>query len=50
MPAGKERSPDDTDTGEPSSLPRRLAWFVALWAGGVLALGAVGLLIRSVLL
>ena len=28
----------------------RLLWFVALWLAGVAALGAVGLLIRSVLL
>lgn len=27
----------------------RLLWFVALWAGGVAALGAIGLLIRLVL-
>lgn len=25
---------------------RRLIWFAALWAGGVLALGAVALVIR----
>jgi hypothetical protein len=28
---------------------KRLGWFVLLWAGGVVALGAVGLLIRWVL-
>jgi len=28
---------------------RRLLWFVALWAGGVAALGLVSLLIRGVL-
>jgi hypothetical protein len=25
---------------------RRLAWFIALWLGGLLAVGAVALLIR----
>jgi Protein of unknown function (DUF2474) len=34
----------------PSPLWQRLLWFVALWIVGVAALGAVGLLIRSVLL
>jgi len=29
---------------------RRLAWFVALWAAGVAAVGAVAYLIRLVLL
>lgn len=28
---------------------RRLLWFAALWAGGVLAVGSVGLAIRLVL-
>lgn len=28
---------------------QRLLWFVALWAGGVAAVGVVGLLIRLVL-
>jgi hypothetical protein len=28
---------------------RQLLWFVGLWAAGVAALGAVGLLIRAVL-
>jgi len=28
---------------------RRLLWFVALWAAGVLTLGAVGYLIKLVL-
>ncbi|QJE01631.1 DUF2474 family protein [Massilia forsythiae] len=28
------------------SWPRRIAWLVALWLGGVLALGAVALLLR----
>ena len=28
---------------------RRLGWFVALWAAGVAAVGAVGLAIRAVL-
>ncbi len=30
-------------------LRQRLLWFVALWLAGVLAVGAVALLIRSVL-
>jgi hypothetical protein len=29
---------------------KRLAWFVALWAAGVAAVGAVAMLIRAVLL
>jgi hypothetical protein len=33
-----------------ASLGRRLAWFVALWVAGVLAVGAVAWLIRAVLL
>ncbi len=28
---------------------RRLAWFVALWAAGVAAVAAVGLMIRAVM-
>ena len=35
---------------EKRALAVRLAWFVALWLLGVLALGAVGLLIRTALL
>jgi hypothetical protein len=35
---------------QPGSLPRRLAWFVGLWAAGVAVVGAVGLLLRSWLL
>jgi hypothetical protein len=31
-------------------LGRRLAWFVALWAAGVLSVGAVAWVIRAVLL
>lgn len=31
----------------PVPLPRRLAWFVGLWAAGVAVVGAVGLLIRT---
>jgi hypothetical protein len=31
-------------------LSRRLLWFAALWLAGVLAVAAVGLLIRTVLL
>lgn len=30
-------------------MPRRLAWFVGLWAAGVLAVGLVGLLIKLAL-
>jgi hypothetical protein len=32
-----------------SSLPRRLVWFVGLWAAGVAAILAVGLLIKLAL-
>ena len=32
-----------------SSLPRRLAWFVGLWAAGVAVILAVGLLIKLAL-
>jgi hypothetical protein len=35
--------------GQPRGLGVRLLWFAALWLGGVLAVGAVALLIRSVL-
>jgi len=31
------------------SLPRRLLWFAALWAAGVLAVAAAGLLIKLAL-
>ncbi|HEY9536635.1 MAG TPA: DUF2474 family protein [Kiloniellaceae bacterium] len=31
------------------SLPRRLLWFAGLWAAGVLAVAAVGLLIKLAL-
>ena len=34
----------------PGSLTRRLAWFVALWAAGVLAVGGIAWLIRLALL
>ena len=32
-----------------ASLPRRLLWFVALWAAGVLAVGLVGYAIKLAL-
>lgn len=32
--------------GEPPSAWRRFAWFVAIWAGGVVALGAAAWLFR----
>ena len=32
--------------GEPPSAWRRLAWVVAIWAGGVVALGAAAWLFR----
>jgi len=32
-----------------ASLPKRLLWFVALWAAGVLSVGAVAWLIRLAL-
>lgn len=28
---------------------RKLLWFVALWAGGVVALGIVGLVLRALI-
>lgn len=31
---------------EPGSLPKRLVWFVGLWAAGVAAVGSVAYLIR----
>ncbi|SJZ96116.1 DUF2474 family protein [Consotaella salsifontis] len=34
----------------PASLWRRLGWFAALWAGGVLAVGSVAYLIRLMIL
>lgn len=37
-------------TDRPPLLWRRLLWFVGLWLGGVLAVGAVSLLIRTWLL
>ena len=30
-------------------MPRQLAWFVGLWAAGVLAIGLVGLMIKLAL-
>lgn len=36
--------------GNQHGLAVRLLWFAALWLGGVIAVGAVALLIRSVLL
>ena len=38
----------NTERNEPS-LHRQLLWFVALWAGGVLALAAIGAVIRALL-
>jgi hypothetical protein len=35
--------------GDRRRLAVRLVWFVGLWLAGVLVLGAVGFLIRSVL-
>ena len=32
-----------------SSLPRRLGWFILLWAGGVVAVGIVGYAIKLAL-
>lgn len=41
----------DREAQPPSSLPlwQRLAWFAALWAGSVAALGIVGYAIKLVL-
>jgi len=36
--------------GNRRALGLRLLWFAALWIGGVIAVGAVAFLIRSVLL
>jgi hypothetical protein len=33
-----------------SRLSRRLAWFIGLWAGGVLTVGATAYLLRVVIL
>jgi hypothetical protein len=35
--------------GDRRRLAIRLVWFVGLWLAGVLVLGAIGLLIRSVI-
>jgi len=35
--------------GAPGTRLRRLLWFVALWAGGVLTVGIVGYAIKLVL-
>jgi len=43
-----ERSPDPAATPLPS-LPRRLAWFAALWLTGVVSVAIVGLAIKLVL-
>lgn len=40
-------APKTSPTG--ASLPRRLLWFFALWAAGVLAVGLVGLAIKLAL-
>ncbi len=36
--------------GNPRGLGARLLWFAVLWVGGVAAVGAVALLIRTALL
>ncbi|WP_260987487.1 DUF2474 domain-containing protein [Roseomonas gilardii] len=41
--------PGITEKAAPPGRWRRLGWFVLLWACGVLTVGAVGFLIRSVL-
>jgi hypothetical protein len=38
--------PTTTDPGAPGPWWKRLGWFVALWAGGVLVVGAVAYFIR----
>jgi len=38
------------DPGDRRPLGRKLLWFLALWAGGVLTVTAIGYLIRLVLL
>ena len=37
------------DEQTPAPLRKRLGWFVLLWAGGVLALGAFAYLLRWVM-
>lgn len=37
------------EASDGNSLPRRIAWFVALWAAGVLAVTGLALLIRLLL-
>lgn len=37
-------------SARPSPLWRRLLWFAGLWLGGVLAVGAISMLIRAWLL
>jgi hypothetical protein len=34
---------------KPSSLARRLGWFVLLWGGGVLAVTIIGMMIKLAL-
>jgi len=36
-------------TDAPASLARRLAWFVGLWAAGVISVGTVAMLLRWLL-
>jgi hypothetical protein len=38
--------PTTTDPAEPGPWWKRIGWFVALWAAGVLAVGSVAYLIR----
>lgn len=38
------------DERTPESLPRRLVWFIALWLGGVAAVGAIAYGLRLLIL
>jgi hypothetical protein len=38
------------EPGEPAPLWRRLGWLAIYWAGGVLMLGAVAVVLRSIIL
>jgi hypothetical protein len=46
MPHPRARSPAGSAESSSSSLAHRLAWFVGLWAAGVVTVGAVGYLIK----
>ncbi|MHB0706983.1 DUF2474 family protein [Roseomonas mucosa] len=49
MPAITDGRGAMRDPAPPGSRWRRLGWFVLLWLGGVVAVGAVAFLLRSLL-